>query len=141
MTFVTEWRPATGVTPSRWRKGRQLGCRAEAGPHQLHTKVRPPPSCIGLQQDRNRLVILGAARTVSSACIRRSGQMPSGVFSNLEGSFLEGRACSAGCRANENCRQYEKAATEKEDHRAFEAGRWWPEGICVVGVLGSHRVK
>jgi hypothetical protein len=27
------------VTPSRWRYYRQLGCRAEAGPHQLHTKV------------------------------------------------------------------------------------------------------
>ena len=36
----TEWRTATVVTPSRWRHGRQLGCRAEAGPHQLHTKVR-----------------------------------------------------------------------------------------------------
>ena len=35
----TEWRAATAVTPSRWRRGRQLGCRAEAGPHQLHTKV------------------------------------------------------------------------------------------------------
>ena len=37
----TEWRTATAVTPSRWRRGRQLGCRAEAGPCQLHTKVRP----------------------------------------------------------------------------------------------------
>ena len=37
----TESRPATAVTPSRWRKGRQLGCRSEAGPQQLHTKVRP----------------------------------------------------------------------------------------------------
>jgi len=27
------------MTPSRLRQGRQLGCRAEAGPHQLHTKV------------------------------------------------------------------------------------------------------
>src|ERR1051325_7428242 len=35
----TESRPATAVTPSRWRRGRQLGCRAEAGPHQLHTEV------------------------------------------------------------------------------------------------------
>jgi hypothetical protein len=30
----TEWRTATAVTPSRWRRSRQLGCRAEAGPHQ-----------------------------------------------------------------------------------------------------------
>ena len=30
----------TAVTPSRWRCSRQLGCRAEAGPCQLHTKVR-----------------------------------------------------------------------------------------------------
>ena len=37
----TEWRTATAVTPSRWRWSRQLGCRAEAGPHRLHTKVRP----------------------------------------------------------------------------------------------------
>ena len=36
----TELRTATAVTPSRWRCHRQLGCRAEAGPHQLHTKVR-----------------------------------------------------------------------------------------------------
>ena len=36
----TEWRTATAVTPPRWRQGRQLGCRAEAGPCQLHTKVR-----------------------------------------------------------------------------------------------------
>jgi hypothetical protein len=35
----SEWRPATSVTPSRWRWSRQLGCRAEAGPWQLHTKV------------------------------------------------------------------------------------------------------
>jgi len=34
-----DWRTATAVTPSRWRYCRQLGCRAEAGPHQLHTKV------------------------------------------------------------------------------------------------------
>jgi hypothetical protein len=40
-----EWRTATAVTRSRWRQGRQLGCRAEAGPHQLHTKVRPRPNC------------------------------------------------------------------------------------------------
>jgi hypothetical protein len=42
----TEWRTATAVTPSRWRCGRQLGCRAEAGPHQLHTKVRPSLAAI-----------------------------------------------------------------------------------------------
>jgi len=36
----TESRTATAVTPPRWRHGRQLGCRAEARPHQLHTKVR-----------------------------------------------------------------------------------------------------
>jgi hypothetical protein len=36
----SEWRTATAVTPSRWRRSRQLGCRAEAGPCQLHTKVR-----------------------------------------------------------------------------------------------------
>jgi len=35
----TEWRFATAVTPWRWRQGRQLGCRADAGPHQLHTNV------------------------------------------------------------------------------------------------------
>jgi hypothetical protein len=29
----------TAVTPLLWRSGRQLGCRAEAGPCQLHTKV------------------------------------------------------------------------------------------------------
>ena len=34
-----DWRTASAVTPSRWRRCRQLGCRAEAGPHQLHTKV------------------------------------------------------------------------------------------------------
>ena len=34
-----DWRTATAVTPSRWRQRRQLGCRAEAGPCQLHTKV------------------------------------------------------------------------------------------------------
>jgi hypothetical protein len=38
----TEWRTATAVTPPRLRQGRQLGCRAEAGPHQLHTKVSRP---------------------------------------------------------------------------------------------------
>ncbi len=27
-----DWRTATAVTPSRLRRGRQLGCRAEAGP-------------------------------------------------------------------------------------------------------------
>ena len=42
----TEWRTATAVTPSRWRRRRQLGCRAEAGPHQLHTKVRRPSACV-----------------------------------------------------------------------------------------------
>jgi hypothetical protein len=36
----TEWRTATGVTPSRFGEGRQLGCRAEAGPHQLQREVR-----------------------------------------------------------------------------------------------------
>jgi hypothetical protein len=39
----TEWRTATGVTPPRSRRSRQLGCRAEAGPHQLQREVRPPP--------------------------------------------------------------------------------------------------
>ena len=34
-----DWRTATAVTPSRWQLRRQLGCRAEAGPCQLHTKV------------------------------------------------------------------------------------------------------
>jgi hypothetical protein len=34
-----EWRTATGVTPSRLGQGRQLGCRAEAGPHQLQREV------------------------------------------------------------------------------------------------------
>src|SRR5687767_6815599 len=38
----TEWRTATAVTPSCWRYRRQLGCRAEAGPCQLHTKVSQP---------------------------------------------------------------------------------------------------
>ena len=28
------------MTPPGWRRSGQLGCRAEAGPHQLHTKVR-----------------------------------------------------------------------------------------------------
>jgi hypothetical protein len=32
----------TAVTPSRWQCRRQLGCRAEAGPHQLHTKASRP---------------------------------------------------------------------------------------------------
>jgi hypothetical protein len=36
----TESRTATAVTPPRWRGGRQLGCRAEAGPHQLQREVR-----------------------------------------------------------------------------------------------------
>ena len=35
----TESRTATGVTPSRWRRCRQLGCRAEAGPHQHQREV------------------------------------------------------------------------------------------------------
>jgi len=35
-------RTATGVTPSRWQHGRQLGCRADAGPHQLQREVSPP---------------------------------------------------------------------------------------------------
>jgi hypothetical protein len=35
-----DWRTATAVTPSSSRRCRQLGCRAEAGPCQLHTKVR-----------------------------------------------------------------------------------------------------
>jgi hypothetical protein len=35
----TEWRTATAVTPSSWRRSRQLGCRTEAGPCQLHTKL------------------------------------------------------------------------------------------------------
>src|ERR1051325_2269040 len=35
----TEWRTAPVVPPPRLRQGRQLGCRAEAGPRQLHTKV------------------------------------------------------------------------------------------------------
>jgi hypothetical protein len=48
-----DWRPATAVTPSRWRQRRQLGCRAEAGPHQLHTKVRPRPSCAEIHLARN----------------------------------------------------------------------------------------
>jgi hypothetical protein len=39
--LCSEWRPAAAVTPSRWRRCRQLGCRAEAGPCRLHTKVRP----------------------------------------------------------------------------------------------------
>jgi hypothetical protein len=34
-----DWRTAAAVTPSRWRWSRQLGCRTEAGPCQLHTKV------------------------------------------------------------------------------------------------------
>ena len=37
-------RTATAVTPSRWRRSRQLGCRAEAGPHQLQREVRPRPA-------------------------------------------------------------------------------------------------
>ena len=32
----------TAVTPSRWRRSSRLGRRAEAGPCQLHTRVRPP---------------------------------------------------------------------------------------------------
>jgi hypothetical protein len=32
-------RTATAVTPPRWRRRRQLGCRAEAGPHQLQREV------------------------------------------------------------------------------------------------------
>jgi hypothetical protein len=36
MTFERiESRTATAMTPSRWRTRRQLGRRAEAGPHQL----------------------------------------------------------------------------------------------------------
>ena len=35
-------RSATAVTPSRWRRRRQLGCRAEVGPHQLQREVSPP---------------------------------------------------------------------------------------------------
>src|SRR5688500_10206247 len=31
-----DWRTATAVTPSRWRQRRQLCCRTEAGPCQLH---------------------------------------------------------------------------------------------------------
>ena len=38
----SEARTATGVTPSRLRRSRQLGCRTEAGPRQLQRKVRPP---------------------------------------------------------------------------------------------------
>ena len=41
----TEWRTATGVTPPRLRGCRQLGCRAEAGPHQLQREVRPRRTC------------------------------------------------------------------------------------------------
>ena len=44
-----DWRTATAVTPSRWRYCRQLGCRAEAGPHQLHTKVRCPAAHTGVE--------------------------------------------------------------------------------------------
>jgi hypothetical protein len=40
----TEWRSATAVTPSRWRQHSRLGRRAEAEPHQLHTKVSQPIS-------------------------------------------------------------------------------------------------
>ncbi len=36
----TESRTATAVTPWRSRQRRQLGCRAEAGPHQLQREVR-----------------------------------------------------------------------------------------------------
>jgi hypothetical protein len=32
-------RPAIGVTPPRWQEGRQLGCRAKAGQHQLQREV------------------------------------------------------------------------------------------------------
>ncbi len=35
----TESRSATAVTPPRLRQRRQLGCRAEAGPHQLQREV------------------------------------------------------------------------------------------------------
>jgi hypothetical protein len=42
-----DWRTATVVTPTRWRHGRQLGCRAEAGPWQLHTKVSQPARACG----------------------------------------------------------------------------------------------
>ena len=39
----TESRTATDVTPPRLRRRRQLGCRAEAGPHQLQREVRRRP--------------------------------------------------------------------------------------------------
>src|SRR4028119_1890025 len=44
----TESRSANGVTPRCWRRGRQLGCRAEAGPHQLQREVsRRTPQVVG----------------------------------------------------------------------------------------------
>ena len=55
----TESRTATAVTPSRLQDGRQLGCRAEAGPHQLQREVRP----------RRRY---SSIYTVSNWCSRKS---------------------------------------------------------------------
>ncbi len=46
-------RPATAVKPSRSRRCRQLGCRAEAGPHQLQREVR---------RTRRRHVAVGASK-------------------------------------------------------------------------------
>jgi len=51
----TEARTATAVTPPRWRGCRQLGCRAEAGPHQLQREVRPRPSCAVIWQESEQL--------------------------------------------------------------------------------------
>jgi hypothetical protein len=47
-------RSRSGVTPPRLVRGRQLGCRAEAGPHQLQREVGPrvthPPRRIRLER-------------------------------------------------------------------------------------------
>ena len=48
----TESRSATGVTPSRLGQSRQLGCRAEARPHQLQREVGRRFALYGQSNDR-----------------------------------------------------------------------------------------